>query len=66
MSKIRTYFEDTTKEFVEKTSWPTWEHLQNSAIVVMVASVIIAILVWLMDTGFNYIMELAYQFFNNL
>ena len=66
MSKIRAYFEETTNELVNKTSWPTWQELQSSAIVVMVASVIIAILVWLMDTGFNYIMELAYQFFNSL
>jgi preprotein translocase subunit SecE len=66
MSKIRAYFEETTNELVHKTSWPTWQELQNSAIVVMVASVIIALLVWLMDTGFNYVMELAYQFFNSL
>lgn len=66
MSKIKTYFEETTNELVHKTSWPTWAELQSSAIVVMVASMIIALFVWLMDTGFNYVMELAYQFFNGL
>jgi len=66
MSKIRAYFEDTTNELVHKTSWPTWPELQSSAIVVLVASSIIALLVFVMDYGFNKIMELAYQFFNSL
>ncbi|MBK6522914.1 MAG: preprotein translocase subunit SecE [Sphingobacteriaceae bacterium] len=47
MSKIKAYFEDTTNELVHKTSWPTWADLQSSALVVMVASIIIALLVWL-------------------
>jgi preprotein translocase subunit SecE len=66
MSKIKAYFEDTTNELVHKTSWPTWAELQSSAIVVLVASSIIALLVFVMDYGFNKIMELAYQFFNSL
>lgn len=66
MSKIKAYFEDTTNELVHKTSWPTWAELQSSAIVVLVASAIIALLVFVMDYGFNKIMELAYQFFNGL
>ncbi|HEY1038191.1 MAG TPA: preprotein translocase subunit SecE [Bacteroidia bacterium] len=64
MSKIKAYFEDTTNELVHKTSWPTWQELQSSAIVVLVASAIIAVLVLAMDYGFNKIMEFAYQFFN--
>lgn len=66
MSKIKAYFEDTTNELVHKTSWPTWAELQSSAVVVLVASSIIAMLVFVMDYGFNKIMELAYQFFNGL
>ena len=66
MSKIRTYFEETTTELVQKTSWPTWQELQGSAMVVLVASVIIALLVWIMDSSFNKLMEMAYQLLNNL
>lgn len=66
MSKIRTYFEETTTELVQKTSWPTWAELQGSAMVVLVASVIIALLVWIMDSSFNKLMEMAYQLLNNL
>jgi preprotein translocase subunit SecE len=66
MSKIKTYFEETTQELVHKTSWPTWPELQSSAVVVLTASVIIALLVFLMDSGFKKLMELAYQLLNNL
>ena len=65
MSKIKAYFEDTTNELVHKTSWPTWQELQSSAIVVLVASAIIAVLVLAMDAGFSKVMEFAYQFFNS-
>ena len=49
MSKIKAYFEDTTNELVHKTSWPTWQELQSSALVVLVASGIIAVMVMAMD-----------------
>jgi preprotein translocase subunit SecE len=64
MSKIKAYFEETTNELVHKTSWPTWQELQSSAIVVLVASGIIAVLVMAMDYGFSKLMEFAYQLFN--
>jgi preprotein translocase subunit SecE len=66
MSKIRTYFEETTTELVQKTSWPTWQELQESAMVVLAAAVIIALLVFAMDSSFKKLMELAYQLLNNL
>lgn len=66
MSKLRTYFQETTNELVTKVSWPTWQELQGSALVVMVASIIIALVVFAMDSAFGKLMELAYQMVNNL
>ena len=66
MSKIRTYLEETKNELVGKTSWPTWSELQSSAIVVLVASIIIALVVFLMDFGFEKLMQMAYQLINDL
>ncbi len=40
-------------ELVHKVSWPTWKDLQSSAIVVLIASVIIALLIFLMDFVFG-------------
>lgn len=66
MSKIKTYFEETTNELVSKVSWPTWQELQGSAMVVMAASIIIALVVFAMDSAFGKLMELAYQMINGL
>ncbi|MBS1646492.1 MAG: preprotein translocase subunit SecE [Bacteroidetes bacterium] len=63
---VRSYIEETTSELVQKTSWPTWKELQESAVVVLVASAMIALVIFLMDTGFKKLMELAYQLLNNL
>lgn len=66
MSKIRAYFEETTNELVNKTSWPTWQELQESSVLVLISSTIIALVVFGMDAGFKKLMELAYQLLNNL
>lgn len=63
MSKFREYISETTDELVNKVSWPSWSELQSSAIVVMVASVIIALVVFAMDFTFNKGMEAIYHLF---
>ena len=65
MSKISAYFAETTDELVNKTTWPSWAELQSSATLVLVASFIIAILVWAMDSGFNNLMQMAYNLLSN-
>jgi preprotein translocase subunit SecE len=61
--KIKTYIEESWNELVHKVSWPTWSELQSSALIVMVASVIIALIVFVMDISFRNIMELIYGLF---
>jgi preprotein translocase subunit SecE len=51
--KARIYIEDTVHELVHKVSWPTWSELQNSSVIVLVASIIIALTVFLMDYVFG-------------
>jgi len=63
VNKIKTYFEETYNELVNKVSWPTWSELQNSAIVVMVASLIIAVVIFIMDKSFSSLMNLIYSTF---
>lgn len=63
MSKFKEYIDETTNELFHKVSWPTWGELQSSAIVVMIASVIIAMIVFVMDFGFNKIMDTVYNLF---
>ncbi len=63
MSKFKTYINETANELFHKVSWPTWSELQSSAIVVMIASVIIALIVFVMDFAFNNGMEAVYHLF---
>ncbi len=61
--KIKSYIAESYKELTQKVTWPTWAELQNSAIVVMVASLIIAIVIYLMDIAFSKLMTLIYSLF---
>jgi preprotein translocase subunit SecE len=61
MSKVKAYLEETYNELVHKVSWPTWSELQSSAVIVMIASVIIALIVLGMDSVFKFIMENLYK-----
>ncbi|MBP6429088.1 MAG: preprotein translocase subunit SecE [Bacteroidales bacterium] len=49
MSKIINYVKDSYDELMYKVSWPTMAELQNSTIVVFVASLIIAMIIFIMD-----------------
>jgi len=57
---IKGYFKESFTELVHKVTWPTWSELQNSAVLVMVATLIIALIVWLMDFSFGQVMEFVY------
>ena len=61
--KLILYFEEAYNELVHKVSWPTRKELQNSAFIVMVASLIIALIVFVMDISFENIMGFVYKLF---
>ncbi len=53
MSRIGNYVKSSYEELVHKVSWPSKQELQSSAIVVAVAALIFAIIVFLMDFVFG-------------
>lgn len=61
--KLKVYVEEAYEELVHKVTWPTWKELQSSALVVMVASFIIALVIFVMDISFENIMEFIYGLF---
>jgi len=63
MKKLINYFKETYDELIHKVSWPTWSELQGSAVVVSIASLIIAIVVYLMDTAFSSLLRQLYKLF---
>ena len=55
--KITNYCKESYDELVHKVSWPTRSKLSSSAVVVLTASLLIALVVFLMDSAFQFIME---------
>ena len=60
------YIKESYKELVEKVSWPTFAQLQSSTIVVMVASLIFALVVLVMDISIENLMKGIYSFLGNI
>jgi len=58
---LKGYFKESFTELVHKVTWPTWNELQNSAVLVMVAALIFALVVAAMDFSFSRIMEFIYR-----
>ena len=54
------YCKESYDELVHKVSWPTRSELTNSAVVVLYASLLIALVVFAMDSLFQWVMELVY------
>ena len=55
--KITNYCKESYDELVHKVSWPTSSELSCSAVVVLYATLLIALVVFLMDSAFQFIME---------
>lgn len=53
MSKVKEYFSETITEMVHNVTWPTWKELQSNSIIVVVASIIIALIIFVMDYVFG-------------
>ena len=61
--KIIAYIKGSFDELLYKVTWPTWDELQNSSVVVAIASLIIALIIFLMDQVFSKLMEVFYSLF---
>ena len=53
MSKVKEYINETVTEMVHRVTWPTWKELQANTIIVVVASVLIALVIFVMDFVFG-------------
>ena len=60
MAKVLDFIKDSYTEITEKVTWPTWSQLQSHAVIVLVASVIIALLIFVMDKASSNLMEFLY------
>ena len=60
MNKIVNYCKTCYNELAHKTTWPTRAELTHSAMVVLSASLVIAIVVFAMDSVFRFVMSTIY------
>ena len=63
MNKIGLYIRDSYKELMHKVTWPKWDELQQSTMIVLIATIIITAVVWVMDTVSQRVMEFIYSLF---
>lgn len=63
MANVSEYIKESYIELTQKVTWPTWSELVNSAILVLVASLIIALIILVMDQTIGYVLK---QFYSSL
>ena len=59
--KLLTNIQEAYDELRYKTSWPSKKQLVKSAIIVMIASVIIALIIFVMDQIVDHLMHFIYS-----
>ncbi len=59
-NKLFADIQESYNELVYKVSWPTRTQLVNSAMIVLVASIILSLIIWGVDEVINFIMETIY------
>ncbi len=60
LKKALAYCKQSYEELAYKTTWPSRQELGRNAVVVLTASIIIALVVFLMDSAFQFIMGKVY------
>jgi preprotein translocase subunit SecE len=63
MNKVSNYIKESYHELVEKVTWPTGTQLQQSTAIVLVATIVIMLMVYLMDFASSEVLKLIYSLF---
>jgi len=63
MEKLRNMWNHSVDELLNKVTWPTWSELQESTIIVMIASIIIALIIYVVDIAGSGALGFFYQLF---
>jgi len=65
MTKIGSYFSESYKELVEKVTWPNWIQLQQSTVIVLIATLFVTAIVFVMDFASRNLLDFIYGFFKS-
>jgi preprotein translocase subunit SecE len=61
MNKVKNFILESVDEMKNKVTWPSGAELQNNTVLVLVASLIFALIIGVMDTAFKKLMEVIYN-----
>ncbi len=61
MSAVKKYIEESYDELVNKVSWPSRKEVISQAIVVLFASLLLALVIFGVDKCFELVMRFIYQ-----
>ena len=61
MAKFGTYIQEAYDELIHKVSWPSWDELQQTTIIVLVSLIIITIVIFGMDFASEHVLTLIYS-----
>lgn len=62
MSKFGNYIQEAYDELVHKVSWPSWDELQQTTIIVLVSLLIVTLLIF----GMDFVAERVLTFIYNI
>lgn len=60
MDRIQLYLKESYNELVNKVTWPTWSKLLQDSRLVLVASLILSLIIFLMDMAAQGLLGLIY------
>ncbi len=63
MTKVINFFKDSYHEMLHKVTWTKYGELQNSSFLVLIASLIFALVIGLIDFAFESVMQWVYNAF---
>lgn len=61
MSSLITYVRESFQEVIHNVTWPEYKQLQKDTVTVILASVVFAVIIALVDYGFKEVLEFVYS-----
>ncbi len=61
MAKFGSYVQEAYDELVHKVSWPSWDELQQTTIIVLVALAFITLIIFGMDFAAERVLSIVYN-----
>lgn len=65
MSKFGNYIQEAYDELVHKVTWPSWDELQQTTIIVLISLIIITMVIFAMDFAGENVLSLIYKMLGN-